>query len=61
MDKLQKKFGNSYASGAIGEAVGKNSLAFLTPCHRVLRASGKNGYYRRVPNEKKKCSAGISP
>ncbi len=34
------------ASRAVGQAVGNNALAYLIPCHRVLRASGQLGGYR---------------
>lgn len=34
------------ASRAVGSAIGANSIAFLIPCHRVLRASGEIGQYR---------------
>ena len=31
---------------AVGNAVGANNIAFLIPCHRVLRANGALGDYR---------------
>ncbi|MCC6317395.1 MAG: methylated-DNA--[protein]-cysteine S-methyltransferase [Gemmatimonadaceae bacterium] len=31
---------------AVGTAVGRNPVAFLIPCHRVIRASGAIGGYR---------------
>ena len=34
------------ASRAVGTAVGENPVAFLIPCHRVIRASGSIGGYR---------------
>lgn len=34
------------ASRAIGTAIGKNPIAFLIPCHRVVQKSGKWGGYR---------------
>ncbi len=34
------------AARAVGSAVARNPIAFLIPCHRVLRASGDFGDYR---------------
>ncbi|MGC9353954.1 MAG: methylated-DNA--[protein]-cysteine S-methyltransferase [Mariniphaga sp.] len=34
------------ASRAVGSAVGKNPIAFLIPCHRVIRSNGLVGGYR---------------
>lgn len=31
---------------AVGNAVGRNPIAFLIPCHRVIRGSGELGGYR---------------
>lgn len=36
----------SKASRAVGTAIGQNPVAFLIPCHRVLRGSGALGGYR---------------
>jgi len=33
------------ASRAVGTAIGSNPVAFLIPCHRVIRASGVSGGY----------------
>lgn len=38
--------GNPNASRAAGTAVGANPVAFLMPCHRVIRADGHSGRYR---------------
>jgi AraC family transcriptional regulator, regulatory protein of adaptative response / methylated-DNA-[protein]-cysteine methyltransferase len=38
--------GNPKAVRAVGTAVGRNPVAFLIPCHRVIRASGAIGGYR---------------
>lgn len=37
---------NPNASRAVGTAIGENPVAFLIPCHRVIRASGELGGYR---------------
>ena len=34
------------AARAVGTAIGANPLAYLIPCHRVIRASGEFGGYR---------------
>ncbi|MEM9929615.1 MAG: methylated-DNA--[protein]-cysteine S-methyltransferase [Bacteroidota bacterium] len=38
--------GKPAASRAVGTAIGKNPIAYLIPCHRVLRESGQLGGYR---------------
>ncbi|MBL7731857.1 MAG: methylated-DNA--[protein]-cysteine S-methyltransferase [Chitinophagaceae bacterium] len=37
--------GNEKASRAVGTAVGDNPVAFLIPCHRVIRSTGVIGQY----------------
>jgi len=34
------------ASRSVGTAIGKNNIALLIPCHRVIRESGEIGCYR---------------
>lgn len=36
---------NPQACRAVGSAVGANPVAFLIPCHRVVRSSGDLGHY----------------
>lgn len=36
---------NNKASRAVGTAIGSNPVAFLIPCHRVIRSSGEIGQY----------------
>jgi AraC family transcriptional regulator of adaptative response/methylated-DNA-[protein]-cysteine methyltransferase len=43
---LAQAVGQPGASRAVGSAVGNNPVAYLIPCHRVLRASGAIGGYR---------------
>lgn len=38
--------GNSHAQRAVGTAIGNNPIAYLIPCHRVVRANGEMGNYR---------------
>jgi AraC family transcriptional regulator of adaptative response/methylated-DNA-[protein]-cysteine methyltransferase len=42
---LAEKSGYVGASRAVGTAIGSNPVAFLIPCHRVIRASGEIGQY----------------
>jgi AraC family transcriptional regulator of adaptative response/methylated-DNA-[protein]-cysteine methyltransferase len=44
--RLAQALGNPKASRAVGSAVGANSLAYLIPCHRVIRETGVIGEYR---------------
>lgn len=39
------QIGNPKASRAVGTAIGSNPVAFLVPCHRVVRTSGEIGGY----------------
>ncbi len=36
---------NTKASRAVGSAVGDNPVAFLIPCHRVIKSTGETGQY----------------
>ena len=38
--------GSTRMGKAVGAAVGQNDLAFLIPCHRVIRSTGVIGEYR---------------
>ncbi len=40
------QIGQPKASRAVGTAIGKNPIAFLIPCHRVIQANGHLGGYR---------------
>jgi AraC family transcriptional regulator of adaptative response/methylated-DNA-[protein]-cysteine methyltransferase len=42
---LSRKIGTK-SSRAVGSAVARNNLAFLIPCHRVIRKTGEIGQYR---------------
>lgn len=42
---LASKAGYSRASRAVGTAVGINPVAFLIPCHRVIKSTGDIGHY----------------
>jgi AraC family transcriptional regulator of adaptative response/methylated-DNA-[protein]-cysteine methyltransferase len=42
---LAQQAGSVNASRAVGSAVGSNPVAFLIPCHRVIRSTGEIGQY----------------
>ncbi|MCA1979860.1 MAG: MGMT family protein, partial [Thiobacillus sp.] len=44
--ELACAIGQPRAARAVGHAVAANPLAYLIPCHRVIRASGVLGGYR---------------
>ncbi|WP_298273511.1 methylated-DNA--[protein]-cysteine S-methyltransferase [Geobacter sp.] len=44
--EIARLAGAPRASRAVGSAIGANPVAFLIPCHRVLRESGAIGGYR---------------
>jgi AraC family transcriptional regulator of adaptative response/methylated-DNA-[protein]-cysteine methyltransferase len=43
---LARKIGKPKASRAVGSALGKNSIGYLVPCHRVIQGMGVLGPYR---------------
>jgi len=52
--QLAKHLGNAKAVRAVGLANGKNPVAVVVPCHRVVPAAGGVGQYRWGPERKKK-------
>jgi|SRR5690554_251629 len=42
---IAKQINKPKASRAVGTAIGKNPVAFLIPCHRVVQATGQIGGY----------------
>ncbi|MDP4261407.1 MAG: methylated-DNA--[protein]-cysteine S-methyltransferase [Bacteroidota bacterium] len=42
---IAEKIKNPNASRAVGSAIGENPVAFLIPCHRVIRSTGVIGQY----------------
>lgn len=42
---IASSVGNEKASRAVGSAVGDNPVAFLIPCHRVIKSTGAFGEY----------------
>ena len=51
--EIAAAFGNRRAARAVGAAVGQNPLAYLIPCHRVIRDTGVLGDYHWGPTRKK--------
>lgn len=43
---VARKIGQEKSFRAVGNAIGKNPIAFLIPCHRVIRSNGVIGQYR---------------
>jgi AraC family transcriptional regulator of adaptative response/methylated-DNA-[protein]-cysteine methyltransferase len=43
---LARALGSPSAARAVGSAVAKNAIAYLIPCHRVIRETGVVGEYR---------------
>lgn len=43
--QLARKIGAPDAARAVGAALGKNPIAYLIPCHRVVHSSGARGNY----------------
>ncbi|MEJ8801846.1 bifunctional transcriptional activator/DNA repair enzyme AdaA [Pontibacter sp. H249] len=43
---LAQHIGQPTASRAVGTAIGSNAIAFLIPCHRVIKSIGGIGEYR---------------
>lgn len=42
---IAKKINNPKACRAVGSAIGENPVAFLIPCHRVIKSTGVLGQY----------------
>jgi AraC family transcriptional regulator of adaptative response/methylated-DNA-[protein]-cysteine methyltransferase len=51
--RLAAAIGQPTASRAVGTAVGQNPLAYLIPCHRVIRETGLLGGYHWGPIRKR--------
>ncbi|WP_413700734.1 methylated-DNA--[protein]-cysteine S-methyltransferase [Psychromonas sp. KJ10-10] len=44
--QVSKAIGSPKASRAVGSALGKNRIAYLIPCHRVIKNTGVLSHYR---------------
>lgn len=52
-ENIARAIGEPKASRAVGSAIGSNTIAYLIPCHRVIRKTGAVGGYRWSPVRKK--------
>jgi AraC family transcriptional regulator, regulatory protein of adaptative response / methylated-DNA-[protein]-cysteine methyltransferase len=52
-EDIARHVGMPKAARAVGNAVGRNPIPFLIPCHRVIRKMGQFGYYGGGPARKK--------
>ena len=52
-EDVARLLGNPQAARAVGGAVGKNPVAYLIPCHRVVRKAGQLGNYNWGATRKK--------
>ncbi len=52
-EHIAMQIGNPKAVRAVGSAVGHNPIAYLIPCHRVIRKNGDFGNYLYGPARKK--------
>ncbi len=50
--RIAEQLGSPAASRAVGTAIGDNPVAYLIPCHRVIRATGALGGYHWSPLRK---------
>jgi AraC family transcriptional regulator of adaptative response/methylated-DNA-[protein]-cysteine methyltransferase len=50
--RVSGKIDSPGASRAVGSAIGSNPVAFLIPCHRVIRSTGESGQYHWGANRK---------
>jgi AraC family transcriptional regulator, regulatory protein of adaptative response / methylated-DNA-[protein]-cysteine methyltransferase len=51
--RLSNAIGQPRAARAVGNAVGANPIAFIIPCHRVIRETGALGNYHWDPIRKR--------
>ena len=51
--QIAKAINNPKAVRAVGTAIGNNPIAYLIPCHRVIRNEGKTGDYHWGATRKK--------
>ena len=52
-EAVARRIGSPGSARAVGTAVGRNPIAYLIPCHRVIRGTGELGGYRWGPGRKR--------
>ncbi|MCX6770588.1 MAG: MGMT family protein [Candidatus Micrarchaeota archaeon] len=52
--ELARRIGKPHSARAVGNALAKNPLAPVIPCHRVVRSDGKLGGYSAKGGQKTK-------
>jgi len=52
-EDIARRIGQPQASRAVGNAVAKNPISYIIPCHRVIQSMGVTGNYRWGPARKK--------
>jgi AraC family transcriptional regulator of adaptative response/methylated-DNA-[protein]-cysteine methyltransferase len=52
-EAIARRIGSPGSARAVGTAVGRNPIAYLIPCHRVIRGTGELGGYRWGPGRKR--------
>ena len=52
-ERIAEAIGEPGGSRAVGNAVGRNPISWLIPCHRVLRSTGALGGYAWGPDRKR--------
>jgi AraC family transcriptional regulator of adaptative response/methylated-DNA-[protein]-cysteine methyltransferase len=52
-EDVAARIGQPRASRAVGNAVAKNPISYIIPCHRVIQSVGVTGNYRWGPARKK--------
>lgn len=53
--EVARSIGRPKAARAVGSAIGANPIAWLIPCHRVIRSDGQLGGYRWGEAMKRTC------
>jgi AraC family transcriptional regulator of adaptative response/methylated-DNA-[protein]-cysteine methyltransferase len=52
-EQLATAIGDPKAARAVGNALGRNPVGYLIPCHRVILSTGAVGNYRWAPHRKR--------